>query len=340
MDRPLVTFVLTSYNQERYVGEAMKSALAQTYSPLQVVVSDDCSTDATFEAVREAAAGYEGPHEVVLNRNARNLGIGGNINRVMELAEGELIVAAGGDDVSLPTRTEELVEAWSAGGVSCVYSDVTFTEEDGVDRGAFGTYKPVPVESWQEVVQRERGVVLGCAMAWDRKVFDTFGPLKSNIPFADYTIEFRSALLGRIACVDKRLVKYRRHTSTISGHEVEEANLPEYMKRQASWTRGLSTECEGWLSDVRSFLVSHPEMRDELRRATETIAARIAFYEFRAQALEGAGGMERLRDCLEASKRVRKLGVKPVAKVGLLGASPRTYCRLQRRLDRRLNRSA
>src|SRR5918997_5688988 len=120
MGKPLVTFMMFAYNHERFVREAVRGALAQTYSPLQIVISDDCSQDRTFEIIEEEVAGYEGPHQVLLNRNSRNLGLGGHVNRVMELAQGKLIVAAAGDDVSLPTRTEEFVRAWSKGGVFCV----------------------------------------------------------------------------------------------------------------------------------------------------------------------------------------------------------------------------
>ena len=54
MDKPLITFLLVSYNQEAYIREAIEGALAQTYSPLEIVISDDCSSDATFSLIKEA----------------------------------------------------------------------------------------------------------------------------------------------------------------------------------------------------------------------------------------------------------------------------------------------
>ena len=338
MGKPLVTFVLTSYNHERYVREAMRSALAQTYSPLQVVVSDDCSRDGTFEALREEAAGYGGPHRVVLNRNERNLGIGGNINRVMELAEGELVVQADGDDVSLPTRAEELARVWSGGGVSCVYSDYVVIDGDGVCGEPAAV--PSPAESWQELVRSGDPPVPGCAYSWDRAAFDTFGrlPNSGDDLHEDFAIPFRCALLGRIAYVNKPLVKWRRHQANTSQRYDDQAQmeLDQVVKYQAAAARRHGRDGESWLRDLQLFSSLRPEAGAEVAQAMETIAARIAFYEFKAQALEGAGRMERLRRCLDAARRVRKLGVKPAAKVGLLGASPRTYCRLQQRWYRKL----
>jgi glycosyltransferase involved in cell wall biosynthesis len=42
-NRPLVSFVLLTYNQEKYVADALRAALNQTYSPLEIIISDDCS---------------------------------------------------------------------------------------------------------------------------------------------------------------------------------------------------------------------------------------------------------------------------------------------------------
>ncbi|HWY76817.1 MAG TPA: glycosyltransferase family A protein, partial [Verrucomicrobiae bacterium] len=62
--RPLLTFAVCSFNQERFIGEAVEAALAQTYAPLEVVLSDDCSKDKTFEIMRGLAASYRGPHSI------------------------------------------------------------------------------------------------------------------------------------------------------------------------------------------------------------------------------------------------------------------------------------
>jgi glycosyltransferase involved in cell wall biosynthesis len=59
-DRPLVTFALFTYNRERYIREAVEGAFSQTYSPLEIILSDDCSSDSTFEIIREMAGAYVG----------------------------------------------------------------------------------------------------------------------------------------------------------------------------------------------------------------------------------------------------------------------------------------
>lgn len=80
-DRPLVTFALFAYNQEKYIREAISGAFSQTYSPLEIIMSDDNSLDSTYEIMREEARAYQGPHKIILNRNSSNLGIAYHVNK-------------------------------------------------------------------------------------------------------------------------------------------------------------------------------------------------------------------------------------------------------------------
>ena len=68
-ERPLVTLALFAYNQEDYVDEAIMAAFAQTYQPLEIILSDDYSSDRTFEVMQEMAREYQGPHEVFVQCN-------------------------------------------------------------------------------------------------------------------------------------------------------------------------------------------------------------------------------------------------------------------------------
>lgn len=108
MGQPLISFYIIAFNQERYIRQAVEAAFRQTWSPLEIILSDDNSEDRTFEIMREMAQSYRGPHRLVLNRNSRNLGVGAHINRIVELCSGDFIVASAGDDVSEPERAEEL----------------------------------------------------------------------------------------------------------------------------------------------------------------------------------------------------------------------------------------
>ena len=70
--KPLITFLVYSYNQENNIRKALDGALSQTYSPLEIIVSDDCSSDKTFDIIKEVTDAYQGPHKLIVNRNEKN----------------------------------------------------------------------------------------------------------------------------------------------------------------------------------------------------------------------------------------------------------------------------
>src|SRR5208283_5777669 len=115
-DRPLLSFLLLAYNNEAFVREAISGALAQSYSPLEIIISDDGSTDRTFDIIQEMTEKYQGPHLIRLNHNPKNLGTCAHVNRVMELVRGELVIDSAADDISLPERTQIVYEAWEKSG--------------------------------------------------------------------------------------------------------------------------------------------------------------------------------------------------------------------------------
>jgi glycosyltransferase involved in cell wall biosynthesis len=215
-ERPLITFVLCAYNQERFIFEAVEGAFSQTYSPLEIVLSDDFSTDGTFAIMEKMAAAYRGPHIVILNRNEKNLGIGGHLNRCMALSQGELIVGAAGDDISLPERTDEIYQAWIDSGKKAFSLDSRYEMIDEYGH----TIKRPPLQDPPQdnqllhFSQSLINYVFGCTHAWHRKVFDIFGPLP-DIVLEDILISTRSMLLGKVVRVDKALVKYRAHRNLL-----------------------------------------------------------------------------------------------------------------------------
>jgi glycosyltransferase involved in cell wall biosynthesis len=223
-DRPLISFILGCYNQESFIREAVEGALAQTYSPLEILISDDCSSDRSFDIVQKTVAGYTGPHSVQLNRNDRNRGIGGNVNRMMELCHGELVVVAAGDDISLPMRTEVTFQAWEQFGrqPTSICSGYTIISAEGVDHGIGGQRgDPNDLRSVKLLegdlfgcLSLRRPVVCGCSHAWSRKLFDYFGPLSSDLE--DLVLSFRSMAIGQILYIRQPLVKYRRHGGNVS----------------------------------------------------------------------------------------------------------------------------
>ena len=69
MEKPMVSYCLISYNQENFIRDAIESALKQDYHPLEIIISDDNSSDRTFEIAEQIVTEYKGTHSVILNQN-------------------------------------------------------------------------------------------------------------------------------------------------------------------------------------------------------------------------------------------------------------------------------
>ena len=213
MKRPLVSFCLLFYNHREWFGAALEAAFAQTYRPLEIVVSDDASTDGSPELIQNYIAAHAPADvSVVFNRNPGNLGVMGNWMKALSLTHGELLFMAGGDDVSLPERAERVVTAWLADGKrAAVVSHAGYRiDPEGRSLGPL----PAPYVNCP----------LGAVMAWRRDCYTAFSPepirprCVEDVPFAK-----RAMMLGGELVLPDRLVKYRIGTgltSTLHHHRV------------------------------------------------------------------------------------------------------------------------
>lgn len=126
---PLVSVCMTAYNHAPYIARAIEGVLAQrTTFGVELVLSDDCSTDATGAICRDYAARY--PDRIRLVTGPVNVGMRANYRRTIEACRGRYVALCDGDDwwcdpLKLQRQVEAL-EADPACGVSCTRSERRF----------------------------------------------------------------------------------------------------------------------------------------------------------------------------------------------------------------------
>ena len=210
MTAPRLSLLLLVYNQAATVEQAVNSCLAQQGEPIELLLSDDASTDHSFALMQRLAADYHGPHLVRLNRNPHNLGIGAHLNRLVALSQGELLVVAAGDDASLPQRCQRLAQAWEAAGrrPDLLASPLVDMAADG---SLHGLVVVDDLGQWDLARWlRERPHVIGAGHAWTRRAFERFGPLHPHIAYEDQVMGFRALAGGGALTLPEPLVNYRR----------------------------------------------------------------------------------------------------------------------------------
>lgn len=107
MIKPLVSVLIPCYNVEKYVEEAIDSILLQTYSNLEIIAINDCSTDSTGKILRELE---KKDSRIKVIDNPQNLRLIQTLNLGITLCNGEYIARMDADDISLPTRIEREVD--------------------------------------------------------------------------------------------------------------------------------------------------------------------------------------------------------------------------------------
>lgn len=218
-ETPLVSLVILAYNQEKFISEAIVGALSQTYDNLEIIVSDDCSTDNTYEIARQTIKKYNGDKKIYLYRNEKNIGLVPHVNKIFsQYVNGEYIALAGGDDISLPKRIEKTVALFKNDSVYAVSGQCYVINEKG---NVIGNSEQKGILYWEindEYIKNLSFMTSGAGLAIKKSVLDKFGDLEPKTPTEDSTLRFRSLLLGKLAVSDHYFIKYRRHDNNLTNH--------------------------------------------------------------------------------------------------------------------------
>ena len=228
--QPHVTVAMITYNHEKFVGDAVRSILAQTCRDFELVIVDDGSHDATGEVVR----GLRDERIVYLRQE--NQGPSEARNAALRIARGELIAQMSGDDIAEPARLERQLARHRDRPNSVVFSHCTFIGEDG---GAIDDPGWDKVLNWRNRTRDEtlRHLYLSgnCFLAPSalatRTAFEAVGPYNPvMLQLQDYDMWVRFFLRGyEPHIVEEPLIRYRlrggganlsspRHESRVRGH--------------------------------------------------------------------------------------------------------------------------
>lgn len=132
----LVSVCIPAYNNADYIADTIQSVLNQSYNNIELIVVDDNSKDNTWEVI----SGIKDPRLKVF-RNEENLGMTGNWNRCVELAQGELVKLICADDLIENDAIEKEARAFiNNPSAVLVESDTKLIDINGKQNGSFKRY--------------------------------------------------------------------------------------------------------------------------------------------------------------------------------------------------------
>lgn len=255
-----VTGIFLTWNSARYVLSALDSVLAQSW-PMQLIISDDGSSDATWELVMGRLRQYRGIHRIQTRRGARNLGLSAHRAALQPLCEGEIIVYFDADDYSLPNRVATLVAEFDRAGPSLKLLASSCERIDAIGNMLpTAVYPRAFIADIHDYAHHRAGSIFGGALAFRRELFDRFGPLPTGVHAEDFLLKYRAMLCGSIACLEDRLVHYRLHDANLTHDWLIDAapqnlqTLRRQLQLRAATDAGLLREFERCLAQQRGSL--------------------------------------------------------------------------------------
>jgi glycosyltransferase involved in cell wall biosynthesis len=110
-NQPLVSICIPVYNGDKYIDETIQCCIGQTYKNIEIIISDNCSTDKTVERIKS----YNDPR-IKLYQNSSNIGLVGNYIKALSYASGKYMGFLGADDGMALNAVEKEVEIMEAPG--------------------------------------------------------------------------------------------------------------------------------------------------------------------------------------------------------------------------------
>ncbi len=206
---PKVSVMIITYNQEELIAETIDSVLAQNYENIEIIVSDDASTDQTAQIIKQYADRY--PEKVIPVLNPNNLGITGNSNAAFFACTGELIAVLGGDDLFLPHKIAEQVKLFQNPEVVLSYHAVEiFQHQTNEVLFTTNTTRNEDTNNVYEIVAK--GGIPGASSVMVRKSACPIHGFDPTFPtVSDWIFYIEVAMRGRVAKLDGIYGRYRKH---------------------------------------------------------------------------------------------------------------------------------
>jgi len=190
--RPKYSVIIITYNQEHLIGRALESILCQKEYLYEIVVSDDCSTDKTWEVIQSYKQQY--PAIIKPFRNAVNLGIFGNLESTWDKVSGDIIFSCAGDDVlcnGLFEKANELVEKHNIdyeNKAFVLYFDFKILSPDGTET----IFSNALVEKFDSISLKLRNLIYNRTSGVSRAVLKQYFPVNKDIGiYADGLVDIQ-----------------------------------------------------------------------------------------------------------------------------------------------------
>lgn len=211
--RPLVSVALATYNGDNFLEEQLDSLLSQTYQNIEIVISDDRSTDGTQSILQE----YTQKDERVrwsINKNQR--GFISNFSEAISFCGGEIIFLCDQDDVWNKNKIEKHIDIYQNPSIMWIYNEVVITDQNRKVTGYLTDTMPDYWTRRKLLYYTWGSCVLGCVTSYRANLIKNIWPADQNAPGHDSWIQL-AIYPAKSAYIPEILQEYRQHKKNTVG---------------------------------------------------------------------------------------------------------------------------
>lgn len=214
---PMISVVMSVYNAEKYLDEAIQSILNQTYKDFEFIIINDGSTDKSLEIIEK----YKNHDERIVLISRENKGLIASLNEGIEKAQGKYLARMDADDISLPKRFERQIELLEKDNIDICGCHFFIVDS----RSKYKSAKVISTDCVFNTIVLSRSVPFAHASVMFKKEFLINNGLKYGqtkyIHAEDYALWITfSNKNAKISNVDDFLFKYRDSDGTMSKNKI------------------------------------------------------------------------------------------------------------------------
>lgn len=204
-------------NKAYFVDQTVKSTFLQTYEGMEILLSDQGSTDNSLEILNSLAVNYSGPNTVRVLQcpHIEQIGLAGfnaHLNWLIAQTDADLLIIVSADDLNHPNRVRRIVEVYQEHKPAFIGTKMQFLKPTGEVEGitAFDPKGSRLITAKEHIEQLVGG---SCSTAFDRMFYEKIGGLHGHI-ILDVYLPFLATLDRGFFMIDEQLFAYIRHSKT------------------------------------------------------------------------------------------------------------------------------
>lgn len=302
-----VSVALATFNGDRFLRAQLDSLAGQSLQPLEVVITDDGSSDETIEIAE--AFKRQAPFDVLVFKNPDRLGFQRNFMRAASLCRGDYIAFCDQDDLWNPEKLELMVGELQKTGALLCHHVARLVDTEGRPWGV--TAKPGFFPEYTDAMEGNPWkFAMGFTQVFDARLakyqdlfLETAAFSEDGKPLShDLWIAFLASSLGSVCYLDRMLVDYRQHGGNVYGFENKSKislyeNLRRFFSRRAEQFSTMGRFCENYSGLLTRIALqeSEPSMAREARKAAGLYAELGELYKVRNLCYYARGGLGRLK---------------------------------------------